>query len=81
MYQKSIPRIGEAFARAIRTVDYRLVEWSSTNNNFKAYELYDHRNDPGENVNIARLPENKQTLDRLTEQLHTGWRKAVPPVR
>lgn len=81
MYQKSIPRIGEAFARAIRTTDYRLVEWSSTNSNFKAYELYDHRNDPGENVNIARLPGNKQTLDRLAEQLHAGWRKAVPPVR
>jgi arylsulfatase A-like enzyme len=81
IYQKNIPDVGNAFARAIRTADYRMVEWSTTNSTFKAYELYDHRKDHDENVNIAKLPENKQTLEGLIQQLHVGWRKAVPPLR
>jgi len=31
--------------------------------------LYDHRNDPEENVNIAELPENKKIVEDLHDKL------------
>jgi hypothetical protein len=37
--------------------------------------LYDHALDPDENVNIAEVPENRQAVDQLTEQLHAGMGK------
>ena len=38
-----------------------------------AVELYDHRTDPQENVNIANDPKNAALVERLTEQ----WMKGV----
>ncbi len=38
-----------------------------------AVELYDHRTDPQENVNIANDPKNAALFERLTEQ----WMKGV----
>jgi arylsulfatase A-like enzyme len=43
-----------------------------------AVELYDHAADPGENVNIAGNPEQKETVEKLISALMAGWRKALP---
>jgi len=44
----------------------------------RIYELYDHENDPAENVNIAGYPENADLVKRLAAELEEGWRGAVP---
>jgi hypothetical protein len=41
-------------------------------------ELYDHQNDPDENVNIAADKANAALLQQLTQQWRDGWRKALP---
>ena len=41
-------------------------------------ELYDHKNDPQENINIANLPENTELVEKLTRQLEKGWQAALP---
>jgi len=38
------------------------------------FELYDHKTDPAENVNLAYRSEHKQTVDKLFAQLKAGWR-------
>jgi iduronate 2-sulfatase len=42
-------------------------------------ELYDHVNDPAENVNLAVEPEYADLVRELTEKLKGGWRAALPP--
>ncbi|MBN1124843.1 MAG: DUF4976 domain-containing protein [Sedimentisphaerales bacterium] len=34
------------------------------------YELYDHRNDPQENQNLANRPEYAKTIRELSAMLH-----------
>lgn len=64
------------------TKSYHLVEWYYWNKEKKqpealvARELYDLTNDPQENFNIAVYPENKELIDKLSEQRKRGW-KAV----
>jgi len=41
-----------------------------------ALELYDHRTDPGETVNIAMDEANKKLVDQLTQQLNIEWKKS-----
>ena len=58
------PRRGR-MGRAIRTEQYRLVEWKKIGSptNSAEYELYDYINDPGETQNLAS--EQPDTLHRL----------------
>lgn len=60
-------------ARTIRTDRYRLIK--HRNNRF---ELFDHKNDPGEDVNVAEEPEYSAILGTLKIQLKEGWRAARP---
>ncbi len=78
--------------RSMRTDRYRYTEWRRTEqceNHEKAFwrgpggsvfdrELYDHRTDPAESVNLAKAPEMKPTVAALTRQLAAGWRAAAP---
>jgi len=41
-------------------------------------ELYDHQRDPGENENLAGLPESATLVAELRERLVAGWRGALP---
>ena len=65
---------------AIRTDRYRLVEWRERNTtDVVAYELYDHKTDPAEDMNIADRPENKELVQTLAKQLAAGWKQNAPP--
>ncbi len=44
---------GEYKAITLRTPEYRIVEWTDAAGAVVQVELYDHKNDPGETVNIA----------------------------
>ncbi len=78
LYPRPIPGVGRGMGRAIRTNRYRLVEWTVAGTDFREYELYDHETDPGENVNLAKSPEQMATVKKLAAQLHAGWRAALP---
>jgi hypothetical protein len=64
------------------TPQYHYVEWRTWDNDNKvsdelaAVELYDNQADPQENINIADLPENKELVRTLSQQLKAGWRAA-----
>lgn len=65
---------------AIRTRDFRYIEWQGMETGrIRAHELYDHRKDSAENVNVADRPEYAGTVKRLSEMLKAGWRAALPP--
>lgn len=69
---------------SLKTSDYHYVEWyywdhrQGEKGDFVVSELYDSRNDPDENLNIADDPQNKETVQVLSQQLWAGW-KAVRP--
>lgn len=55
---------------AIRTKDYRFVQWTCSSDSSKVfYELYDHRTDPNENYNLATVEEYYSTVDELKKIL------------
>ncbi len=60
---------------SMRTDRYRLVEWSAPGKSFAEYELYDHRIDPEEDINLAAKPEYAKLVKELADQLHEGWRR------
>ena len=74
------PRGDEAMGRAIRTDRFRYVEWIRPNGKTAACELYDHRSDPGETVNVAARPQHSKDVARLHAALHAGWKAALPEV-
>jgi len=75
---------GEQMGYAIRTDQYRYVEWYKWNKenkekgDFLRNELFDHKKDPHENMNIAGDPEYKSTVEILSQQLQQGWRYSKP---
>ena len=55
---------------SLRTDRYRLTVWKNRKQaSVEAIELYDHQQDPAENVNVAELPENEGLVRQLQEQL------------
>ncbi|MEQ8786028.1 MAG: sulfatase [Pirellulaceae bacterium] len=58
---------------SLRTERYRYVAWRK-NGEVVAEELYDHRRDTGENVNLAESSEKQVVLEQLRGQLTAGWR-------
>ena len=60
---------------------YEWYYWDNDNKvalDYVASELYDHQTDPGENTNIADIPENKDLVNDLSKALKDGWRAARP---
>jgi iduronate 2-sulfatase len=70
---------GEVMGYSIRTDRYRYTEWAKPGEPLVGVELYDHREDASENVNLAGHPEHKELTAQLSRQLHAGWRSALPP--
>ena len=55
---------------AMRTDRYRFVEWRNRRTRkVVAMELYDHQNDPDENMNIATNPAHESLLKNLSRQM------------
>jgi iduronate 2-sulfatase len=75
---------GEQMGYAIRTDQYRYVEWYSWNkeenkaDTLICSELFDHNTDPQENKNVVAEIANKVVVEELSEQLKKGWRYSKP---
>ncbi len=70
---------GKAMGYSIRTDRYRYTEWQPRDGGEPvARELYDHQEDPQENVNLAGRAEHKELVKGLSRQLRAGWRAALP---
>ncbi|MBL8222269.1 MAG: sulfatase-like hydrolase/transferase, partial [Bryobacterales bacterium] len=61
--------------RSIRTPEWRYTEWDDGK---RGVELYDCRRDPDELNNLAGQSLHAATESRLKDQLHKGWRAALP---
>ncbi|MCO6498000.1 MAG: sulfatase [Chitinophagaceae bacterium] len=72
------PRNGfEGFA--IRTKDFRYVEWrSDKDSSIMSVELYDHRTDPLETKNVASDKKYEKSVKEMAERLKAGWKAALP---
>ena len=70
------PRGAKVMGYSMRTEQYRFTRWVNRDNHSKleAVELYDHKNDPQENTNIANDPKNADLVAKLTEQWKKGWK-------
>jgi len=70
---------GKAMGYSMRTDRYRYTRWQNrADGQPVAAELYDHQNDPQENVNLAGRPEHKELIAELAKQLDAGWQAARP---
>src|SRR5690606_31961010 len=73
------PRSNSFEGYAIRTEDFRYVEWRTWNNDsLLSKELYDRRSDPLETINVAAEKKYKDIVTQLSKQLHDGWKAALP---
>ena len=71
---------------SMRTARHRYSEWvaydpttfSANMSHVYARELYDHSNDPEENLNVVNQTAFKGVAAELAHQLRGGWRKALP---
>ena len=58
----------------MRTDRWRFTEWiNEDGKSFRQVELYDLKNDPQGNENLARDPEHRDRIPTLTKQLRAGW--------
>ncbi|TGV01878.1 sulfatase [Flavivirga rizhaonensis] len=64
---------------AMRTEGYRFIVWKDRTNPEKEpifKELYDHKTDPLETINIAK--ENPELVSKLMVQFEKGWKGSIP---
>lgn len=64
---------------AMRTKDYRFIVWKDRTQPSKEpvfVELYDHKTDPTESVNIAN--NNPELVSKLIIQFNKGWEGSMP---
>jgi iduronate 2-sulfatase len=70
---------GKVMGYSMRTKNFRYTEWKKKQTgNVLARELYDHRKDPKENINVAAQSEYKMDVQRLSRMLKRGWHAALP---
>lgn len=83
-YGRSKTIDGEQMGYAIRTEQYRYVEWynwlkdEKKKGDLLSRELFDHKTDPQENINLANELEYKDTVELISQQLKKGWRYSKP---
>lgn len=68
------PRMGYS----VRSDRYRFTKWQEKNGDEFAAELYDHEQDPAENVNVAAAPEYGAAATEMRATLAAGWRACRP---
>jgi iduronate 2-sulfatase len=72
-------RGGDVMGTTMRTDRYRYTEWRDTETDeVLARELYDHQEDPQENVNLAVQADYASMIDELAAQMEKGWQGAKP---
>jgi arylsulfatase A-like enzyme len=64
--------------RSIRTDRWRYTEWHDLKQQPAGVEFYDELNDPQETVNLANDLSHAETVKQMAEQLHSGWKAALP---
>nr|KAG5709286.1 hypothetical protein BaRGS_018038 [Batillaria attramentaria] len=72
----------------MKTADHRYTEWvaydpttfTANMSHVYARELYNHRTDPNEDLNVVDQPPYKDVVARLAQELRAGWRQALPEV-
>jgi hypothetical protein len=69
---------GRYMGYSMRTDRFRYTEWGLLGEEPVGVELYDHRTDPHENVNLAGRSENQAIVAELSRMLREGWRGALP---
>jgi len=63
---------------AVRTDRFRYVEWQDdTTGEARVRELYDHANDPQENVNVVDREAYAEDVPQLAAMLAAGWNAAL----
>lgn len=62
---------------SIKTDRYLYSEWYDKDNKYYGRMLYDHENDPDENINISEYPENAPLVDSLSKILHQEMEMAI----
>ena len=84
------PHLKGTMGYSMRTADWRYTEWVGITylgdnaylpdweNSMDWPELYSMVEDPGENVNLARVEEYREVVDQLSQQLRAGWRAFRP---
>ncbi|MBI1355213.1 MAG: sulfatase-like hydrolase/transferase [Acidobacteria bacterium] len=70
--------VWEQMGYSLRTDRYRYTEWVDRQRKVVARELYDHRQDPAETLNIAERPDAAEAVAACSKQLAAGWRAALP---
>jgi iduronate 2-sulfatase len=71
---------GHFMGYAVRTDSHRYIEWREwKTRKIVTRELYNHRSDSQETVNIASRKEHKATITGLSKLLKAGWQSALPP--
>jgi len=72
------PRGRKLEGYSIRTADNRYTEWRLSDGKIDSIELYDHRKDAIESINIAYKKENESLIKELSQSLNAGWKDALP---
>jgi len=62
---------------SIKTDKYLYTEWYNKDGEFYGRMLYDHDDDPDENLNISEMPENRALVDSLSKMLHKEIQSAI----
>ncbi len=64
---------------SMKVDNYRYIEWrEKSTDEVKVCELYDHKNDPLENNNIAGEKKSKDVIERLSKMLAEGYKNNLP---
>jgi arylsulfatase A-like enzyme len=64
----------EHMGYSVRTSTHRYTEWRRPDGTVAARELYDHRHDGAETVNVAGLTVNREIVEELSALLPGGAR-------
>lgn len=79
VYPRGPKEHGRLMGWAVRTADRRYVEWRKVaGGEVVLRELYDHRTDPDENVNVADEPAQAAAVAEMAAILKSGWKGAAP---
>ncbi len=73
------PRGKNIMGYSMRTDRFRYTEWRRRDSGeISARELYDHKEDPAENINVVDHAEYTDTVKKLSEMMKLGWKGARP---